>query len=206
MVILYVMHDRHGLLATGRSKFRGFVFWVCFICIFVVVHLPLCWRELFACVVLSCSMSLPLQNLATSGTANRRPRSSRRAVPSASKSRARSSSPKAGPWVPAPGKATRGSRITWQVLEGGCHGNLRLHSTKKRGARSGRGSKVGYDFMSPSSSPLPASSCQLLLTFLVLSPWFLVHVECWDRGEDVGVSRSTHHTVDTGHHGADEVA
>uniref|UniRef100_A0A0B7A1L7 Outer dense fiber protein 2 n=2 Tax=Arion vulgaris TaxID=1028688 RepID=A0A0B7A1L7_9EUPU len=31
-----------------------------------------------------------------------------------SRARARSVSPKSGPWVPAPGKATRGGRITWQ--------------------------------------------------------------------------------------------
>ncbi|XP_076436218.1 outer dense fiber protein 2-like isoform X2 [Babylonia areolata] len=48
------------------------------------------------------------------GAGNRRPRSTRRAVPTACKARARSSSPRSGPWVPAPGKSTRGSRITWQ--------------------------------------------------------------------------------------------
>ncbi|XP_025114481.1 outer dense fiber protein 2-like isoform X5 [Pomacea canaliculata] len=47
---------------------------------------------------------------------NRRPRSTRRATTSATTARARSCSPRAGPWVPAPGKATRGARVTWQVL------------------------------------------------------------------------------------------
>ncbi|XP_076436219.1 outer dense fiber protein 2-like isoform X3 [Babylonia areolata] len=85
------------------------------------------------------------------GAGNRRPRSTRRAVPTACKARARSSSPRSGPWVPAPGKSTRGSRITWQVLEGGgSHGNLRRPRTAttttttshpKRGARSRQGSK-----------------------------------------------------------------
>ncbi|KAK7491643.1 hypothetical protein BaRGS_00017096 [Batillaria attramentaria] len=60
--------------------------------------------------------SKKVKNTAATAASNRRPRSSRRAVASATKARARSSSPRAGPWVPAPGKATRGSRITWQVL------------------------------------------------------------------------------------------
>ncbi|KAK7095103.1 hypothetical protein V1264_006558 [Littorina saxatilis] len=56
----------------------------------------------------------PKSAASTNGMANRRPRSTRRAVPTSTTARARSSSPKSGPWVPAPGKATRGSRITWQ--------------------------------------------------------------------------------------------
>jgi hypothetical protein len=93
----------------------------------------------------------------SAAVANRRPRSSRRAVPTICKARARSSSPKSGPWVPAPGKATRGSRITWQVLEGD-DGNVRLHRSKKQGSRSRHGSKVGYDFSAPSPPVFPSVS------------------------------------------------
>lgn len=181
---------------------RGFIYKYALFLVYFLIFVCMCYFEMFHVP----PPPTPLQNSATSGTANRRPRSSRRAVPTTAKSRARSSSPKSGPWVPAPGKATRGSRITWQVLEGGCHGNSRLHPTKKRVARSRGGSKVGYDFMSPSSSSsFCASSCQLLLTSFVLLPWFLVHVDCWDRGEDVGVACSTCHTVDTGHLGEEVV-
>ncbi|XP_070176867.1 outer dense fiber protein 2-like isoform X6 [Littorina saxatilis] len=73
----------------------------------------------------------PKSAASTNGMANRRPRSTRRAVPTSTTARARSSSPKSGPWVPAPGKATRGSRITWQVLESSCKGNVRIPRTKK---------------------------------------------------------------------------
>ncbi|KAL8602079.1 hypothetical protein ACOMHN_007349 [Nucella lapillus] len=74
---------------------------------------------------------------APNGSGNRRPRSTRRAVPTVSKARARSCSPRAGPWVPAPGKSTRGTRVTWQVLEDGSRGNTR-RAPRKSGSKSSR--------------------------------------------------------------------
>ena len=59
---------------------------------------------------------------------------------------------------------------------------------KKRALGPEEGLRLGIIFVSPSSSSsssLRASSCLLLLSSLVLSPWFLVHVECWDGEEDV---------------------